>query len=61
MWCREYSASVIAANTVLRSLFSMAFPLFGRAMYDSLTPEWAGSLLGMFGVFVSFVVEVLMG
>lgn len=42
----EYSASVIAANTIMRSLFSMAFPLFGPTMYRAMTPEWAGSLLG---------------
>lgn len=43
---REYSASVIAANTILRSLFAMAFPLFGRTMYIAMKPEWAGTLLG---------------
>ncbi|KAH8155203.1 uncharacterized protein LAJ45_00212 [Morchella importuna] len=46
----EYSASVIAANTIMRSLFSMAFPLFGPTMYRAMTPEWAGSLLGFIAI-----------
>ncbi|KAF5026756.1 hypothetical protein F66182_1175 [Fusarium sp. NRRL 66182] len=39
-----YAASVLAANTVLRSLFGAAFPLFTRQMYDSLGTQWASSV-----------------
>ncbi|KAI5780430.1 major facilitator superfamily domain-containing protein [Geopyxis carbonaria] len=42
----EQAASVTASNTIVRSLLGMAFPLFGTRMYDALTPEWAGTLLG---------------
>lgn len=36
-----YAASVLAANSVLRSLFGAAFPLFTRYMYKSLGIHWA--------------------
>ncbi|KAG9629191.1 MFS transporter, partial [Aureobasidium melanogenum] len=39
-----YAASVLAANTVLRSLFGAAFPLFTRYMYDRLGIHWASSI-----------------
>ncbi|KAM5356928.1 hypothetical protein ACJ41O_003574 [Fusarium nematophilum] len=39
-----YAASVLAANTVLRSLFGAAFPLFTRQMYDELGTQWASSV-----------------
>ncbi|KAK7429177.1 hypothetical protein QQZ08_004392 [Neonectria magnoliae] len=41
-----YAASALAANTVLRSLFGAAFPLFTRQMYDKLGTQWASSLPG---------------
>lgn len=41
-----FAASVLAANTVLRSLFGAAFPLFTRSMYDSLGTQWASSVPG---------------
>ncbi|KAK5081288.1 hypothetical protein LTR05_008082 [Lithohypha guttulata] len=34
----------IAANTVLRSLFGAAFPLFTRDMYNNLGTQWASSV-----------------
>ncbi|KAK7059073.1 hypothetical protein VNI00_001697 [Paramarasmius palmivorus] len=40
------AASALAANTVIRSLFGAAFPLFARQMYEALGPRWASSLLG---------------
>ncbi|KAI3622595.1 putative mfs-multidrug-resistance transporter [Moniliophthora roreri] len=40
------AASALAANTVIRSLFGAAFPLFARQMYAALGPRWASSLLG---------------
>ncbi|PGH17446.1 hypothetical protein AJ80_04816 [Polytolypa hystricis UAMH7299] len=39
-----YAASVLAANSVLRSLFGAAFPLFTRYMYQDLGIHWASSI-----------------
>lgn len=39
-----YAASALAANTVLRSLFGAAFPMFTKQMYDKLGTQWASSL-----------------
>jgi MFS family permease len=39
-----YAASVLAANSVLRSLFGAAFPLFTSQMYATLGIHWASSI-----------------
>ncbi|GAB7323894.1 hypothetical protein MBLNU13_g07326t1 [Cladosporium sp. NU13] len=39
-----YAASVLAANSVLRSLFGAAFPLFTTDMYANLGIHWAASV-----------------
>ncbi|RFU34773.1 hypothetical protein B7463_g1525, partial [Scytalidium lignicola] len=39
-----YAASVLAANSVLRSLFGAAFPLFTSQMYKNLGVHWASSV-----------------
>ena len=39
-----YAASVLAANTVLRSLFGASFPLFTTQMYTGLGIHWASSV-----------------
>lgn len=39
-----YAASVLAANSVPRSLFGAAFPLFTARMYASLGIHWASSI-----------------
>lgn len=39
-----FAASVLAANTLLRSLFGAAFPLFTPDMYDALGLHWASSI-----------------
>ncbi|KAI1773678.1 MFS general substrate transporter [Hypoxylon cercidicola] len=39
-----YAASVLAANSVLRSLFGAAFPLFTTAMFENLGIHWASSI-----------------
>ncbi|KAH7134559.1 major facilitator superfamily domain-containing protein [Dactylonectria estremocensis] len=39
-----FAASVLAANSVLRSLFGAAFPLFTTQMYDSLGIHWASTV-----------------
>ncbi|PYI00018.1 MFS general substrate transporter, partial [Aspergillus ellipticus CBS 707.79] len=39
-----YAASVLAANTVMRSTFGAIFPLFTTYMYDALGIHWASSV-----------------
>ncbi|KAJ5579931.1 uncharacterized protein N7459_005916 [Penicillium hispanicum] len=39
-----YAASVLAANSMLRSLFGTAFPLFTTQMYENLGNQWASSV-----------------
>ncbi|OJJ50007.1 hypothetical protein ASPZODRAFT_139343 [Penicilliopsis zonata CBS 506.65] len=39
-----FAASVLAANSVLRSLFGAVFPLFTTYMYDNLGIHWASSI-----------------
>ncbi|KAK2064177.1 major facilitator superfamily transporter [Colletotrichum caudatum] len=39
-----FAASVLAANSVLRSLFGAAFPLFTTQMYENLGIHWASSV-----------------
>ncbi|KAJ5780372.1 benomyl/methotrexate resistance protein [Penicillium paradoxum] len=41
-----HSASAIAANTVLRSLFGALIPLAGPDMYEAMGLGWGNSLLG---------------
>lgn len=41
-----YSASALAANTVLRSLFGTFLPLAGPPMYERLGLGWGNTLLG---------------
>jgi hypothetical protein len=39
-----YAASVLAANSVLRSIFGAAFPLFTTQMYHNLGIHWASCI-----------------
>lgn len=39
-----YAASVLAANSVLRSIFGATFPLFTTYMYNGLGIHWASSI-----------------
>ena len=39
-----YAASVLAANSVLRSMFGTVFPLFTTYMYDNLGIHWASTI-----------------
>ncbi|KAI4858964.1 MFS general substrate transporter [Hypoxylon rubiginosum] len=39
-----FAASVLAANSVLRSLFGAAFPLFTTYMYNNLGIHWASTI-----------------
>lgn len=42
-----YSASALAGNSVVRSLVGGTLPLAGPSMYAALSPQWAGTLLGL--------------
>lgn len=41
-----FANSALAGNTLIRSSFGAAFPLFGAPMYHRLGVNWASSLLG---------------
>ncbi|KAJ7808993.1 MFS polyamine transporter [Mycena olivaceomarginata] len=45
-----YSASAFAANTIMRSLFAAAFPLFTVQFYTKLGVGWASTILGAVGI-----------
>jgi hypothetical protein len=47
-----YSASAMAGNAVLRSIAGGTLPLAGPTMYTSLSPQWAGTLLGLLEVLI---------
>ena len=42
----RFSASALAANSMLRSLFGAGFAVFAADMYEALGAPWATSLLG---------------
>ena len=42
-----YSASALAANTVVRSAVAAAFPLFTTQMFLNLGVNWACTLIGL--------------
>lgn len=48
-----YSASALAANTVIRSAVAAAFPLFISQMISALGVGWAGSVFGFVGVLIA--------
>ena len=45
-----HSASAMAANTVLRSIFGAVLPLAGVRMYDTLGLGWGNSLLAFIAI-----------
>lgn len=45
-----YAASALAGNAVMRSVFGAVLPLAGPAMYEAMTPRWAGTFLGVLEV-----------
>lgn len=45
-----FAASALAGNTLMRSLFGAAFPLFGRQMFIGMHIQWASTLLGCVAV-----------
>lgn len=40
-----YSASAFASLSIVRTLFSATFPLFGRQMYENLSPNYASTIV----------------
>lgn len=42
-----YAASALAGNAVMRSIVGAVLPLAGPAMYKAMTPQWAGTFLGL--------------
>lgn len=42
-----YATSALAGNSIVRSFIGGTLPLAGPAMYRTLSPHWAGTLLGM--------------
>jgi len=55
----RFSASALAANAVMRSLFSAGFPLFASQMYVGMGTPWATSTLGFIAVAMAPVPWVL--
>lgn len=47
---QKYSASAVAVNTFLRSLFAGCFPLFVNKMFHRMGVPWASSVLGFISV-----------
>ena len=45
-----YAASALAGNAVLRSICGGVLPLAGPKMYSALSPQWAGTILGLLEV-----------
>lgn len=45
-----YSASALAGNAFTRSIFGGLLPLAGPKLYETLTPQWAGTFLGLLEV-----------
>lgn len=46
----KYSASAVAVNTFMRSIFAGCFPLFASAMFHNLGVAWASSVLGFIAI-----------
>lgn len=42
-----YAASALAGNSVVRSFIGGTLPLAGPSMYAAMSPQWAGTLLGL--------------
>lgn len=49
---RPVAASAMAANSFTRAMWAAAFPLFSKAMYDTLTPPGASALLAGLNVLI---------
>lgn len=47
-----YAASALAGNSIVRSLIGGTLPLAGPALYRTLNPHWAGTLLGLIQIVI---------
>ncbi|KAJ5947187.1 hypothetical protein N7466_000202 [Penicillium verhagenii] len=47
-----YAASALAGNSVIRSILGGVLPLAGSSMYNSLGPNWSGTLLGLLEIVI---------
>ena len=47
---QRYAASAVAANTFLRSVFALAFPLFIDPMFAKIGISWGMSVFGFFSI-----------
>ena len=56
----QYSASGMAAVTVLKSLAGFAFPLFGPVMYRKLGWGWGNTLMALISVFLGVPMPALL-
>lgn len=45
-----YAASALAGNALIRSVFGGVLPLAGPKMYSVMSPQWAGTFLGLLEV-----------
>lgn len=45
-----YAASALASNAVIRSIFGATLPIAGSKMYETMTPQWAGTLCGLLAI-----------
>ncbi len=48
-----YSASAVAANTFLRSMFAGAFPLLVIPMYNNIGIDWGSTVFGCFSALLA--------
>jgi hypothetical protein len=55
-----YSASVMAANSFLRSVAAALLPLAAKPLYSNLGVHWASSLLGFVAVALAFIPVVFL-
>ena len=47
---REFSATAISTNTLVRCIMAGIFPLFGQQMYKGMGVHWATTLMALVGV-----------
>lgn len=50
-----YAASAIAGNSVVRYVFGGVLPLAGSKMYRAMGVNWAGTMLALVEVFLTFI------
>lgn len=55
-----YSASAVAASSVLRCLAAFVFPLFAPTMYEKLGYGWGNSLLGFVAIGIGGPAPILL-